>query len=285
MNKTESDILSELRYRPLTDIDVGKMRSRIRGHILSEVIFRSTKKNMVKQLAEYRKSSKKNSTAYQLIATSKVTLSWGNTKIALPKGDYFFSFYFPEKIQGHYKINYFKKIDMTQVRDTWFIHQLKGLKPKSILELGSGESCRLGEIIRNQFPKAHYLGIDLKAPKKEHYLRANFLVSLPRINRPHVVIAQEVFEHISEKKLILFFLKLKSNGAHTICMTTPNVDFNKYLDIGLRHNDHKFEWSKARLTYWVKTLKTTIPSEVKIIQLGKLIKGSGPTWAINIKFL
>ncbi|MHA7837195.1 MAG: methyltransferase domain-containing protein [bacterium] len=66
----------------------------------------------------------------------------------------------------------------------------------------------------------------------------------------------ETIEHMDPERLSVVERALfDSMRPRTVVLTTPNADFNPFLEVPahrFRHPDHRFEWGRARFARWVE---------------------------------
>uniref|UniRef100_A0A914W8D4 Small RNA 2'-O-methyltransferase n=1 Tax=Plectus sambesii TaxID=2011161 RepID=A0A914W8D4_9BILA len=77
------------------------------------------------------------------------------------------------------------------------------------------------------------------------------------------VVAIEIIEHLPESTLqqvpLVVFGKIRPKVA---IFTTPNGEFNPLFDMGpnhYRHDDHKFEWTRAEFRQWCESVVAAYP--------------------------
>ncbi|WP_427137686.1 3' terminal RNA ribose 2'-O-methyltransferase Hen1 [Psychrobacillus psychrodurans] len=74
-----------------------------------------------------------------------------------------------------------------------------------------------------------------------------------RLKNKDVIILCEVIEHIDEERLPKAMdLILEQYYPSSIIITTPNKEYNHVYEMteSLRHNDHRFEWSREEFKEW-----------------------------------
>ena len=87
--------------------------------------------------------------------------------------------------------------------------------------------------------------------------------------------AVEVMEHIMPEKLPIFEKVLFQKAAHpTIIVTTPNREYNaRYHCAGggmLRHEDHRFEWTREEFTAWIEKICGQYGYEAEVKGIGEM---------------
>jgi SAM-dependent methyltransferase/predicted nucleotidyltransferase len=84
-------------------------------------------------------------------------------------------------------------------------------------------------------------------------------------------VAVEVIEHLDPSDLDAFvqtaFGRLR---PRVLVLTTPNAEFNALLKtVGLRHPEHRFEWTRAQFRAWTRPIASAYSYEVVIRPLGR----------------
>ena len=85
----------------------------------------------------------------------------------------------------------------------------------------------------------------------------------------------EVIEHIMPEKLSIFEKVLFQKAAHpTIIVTTPNREYNaRYHCAGggmLRHEDHRFEWTREEFVAWTAKICGQYGYEAEVKGIGEM---------------
>ena len=160
-------------------------------------------------------------------------------------------------------------------RIDWAVETLVRLRPASIVDLGCGEGrllCRLAE--RPEFTEL--AGADASAWSlaiAKHRLRKDrkragpdrdvelFQTALTfrdeRLERYEAATLIEVIEHVEPHRLdTLEEVVLGRIRPRILLVTTPNREYNVLYpgleDGGLRHRDHRFEWTRAEFRRWAE---------------------------------
>ncbi|WP_075619063.1 3' terminal RNA ribose 2'-O-methyltransferase Hen1 [Paenisporosarcina indica] len=163
-----------------------------------------------------------------------------------------------------------EKIRLNDLRYERIVETVSLMKPKSIVDFGSGEgklSVRLGFVtgVKEILAVEPSESATLKALRRFEKVtnKEGFVVpetlwgSLfyydERLKGKDVMILCEVIEHIDEyrlPKVLDTILHDYQPGA--LIITTPNREYNMVYDMDdhFRHNDHRFEWTRAEFYQW-----------------------------------
>jgi 3' terminal RNA ribose 2'-O-methyltransferase Hen1 len=160
-----------------------------------------------------------------------------------------------------------------------------------VLDLGCGEG-RLIQLLLGEPQFSEILGMDVAYRALE---RANERFErLPSSQRARVRLIQgsltyrdvrlegydaaavvEVIEHLDPARLAAFERVLFAHARPaTIAITTPNREYNVRFagmaEGGMRHSDHRFEWTRAELAAWAERVAAAHGYRVQISPLGPL---------------
>lgn len=147
-----------------------------------------------------------------------------------------------------------------------------------VLDLGCGGGALLGELIRDS-RYTEIVGADVSTRSLEIAERRLRLDRLPGRQRARVRLLQssvtylddrlrgfdaavlmEVIEHVDPPRLGDLAEAVFGHAAPgTVIVTTPNVEYNvRYEGLtGLRHSDHRFEWTRAEFATWASRTAAT----------------------------
>ncbi|XP_041861155.1 small RNA 2'-O-methyltransferase [Melanotaenia boesemani] len=167
-------------------------------------------------------------------------------------------------------------------------------KPKKVIDLGCGE-CSLLKKLRFHREIELLVGVDIngaKIKKKMHVLAPISTDYLQPSNRQlriemyqgsvtqrdarlrgfDLVTGIELIEHLTLADVELFSAVVFGYMAPaTVIVSTPNSEFNPLLPglSGFRHNDHKFEWSRAEFRAWAMKVCLEHGYEVEFTGVGQ----------------
>ena len=91
--------------------------------------------------------------------------------------------------------------------------------------------------------------------KRIDIIQSSLIYRDQRIHGFQAAVAMEVIEHIDPPKLTAFAqVVLGEAQPGTLVVTTPNVEYNALFTMlrssGLRHRDHRFEWTRTEFQKW-----------------------------------
>jgi 3' terminal RNA ribose 2'-O-methyltransferase Hen1 len=84
----------------------------------------------------------------------------------------------------------------------------------------------------------------------------------------------EVIEHIDPPRLGAFAdAVFGAARPHTVVLTTPNAEYNARYETleadALRHDDHRFEWSRAEFRAWAEATAERYSYHVRFDEIGE----------------
>ncbi len=180
---------------------------------------------------------------------------------------------------------------LVRLRHDAVLEAVRELRPSTVVDLGCGPGALLGSLLEVQ-GVSRVIGTEVsdssltKAAKRLHVDRMTerqaarltlLLSSLqyedPRLAGLDLAILMEVVEHVDPERLpaVVGNVFGAMRPRHVV-VTTPNVEHNvRYpalLDGGLRHPDHRFEWSRAELASWARQVGESYGYSVQLHPVG-----------------
>ena len=161
----------------------------------------------------------------------------------------------------------------------------------SVIDLGCGE-CRLTSLLLNEKQIRKVTACDVsvreleKAAQRLHYdrmpeyrkqkltlMQASLTYRDKRFSGYDCACIVEVIEHIEPLRIPAFERVVFEFAApQTVILTTPNKEYNKnyeFLPEGeLRHDDHRFEWTREEFQNWTEHICQTFGYTCEIAGIG-----------------
>ena len=170
--------------------------------------------------------------------------------------------------------------NLHEQRLDWVESALRDTGAERVVDLGCGE----GRLLRRLLDEQQYreiVGADVSARSLEIARRRLGMRKMKAADRDRISLLQtslvyrdrrlagfdavtlvEVIEHVEPERLDLFQRNLFDNlqpGA--VILTTPNREYNVRFENmrpnGLRHRDHRFEWTRAEFETWARKAAET----------------------------
>ncbi len=177
-------------------------------------------------------------------------------------------------------------------------NEIYQLGPKRVLDLGCGEGKLLRLLLRQ--PKIEFIrGMDVSHQALSRAAQRLHLDELSPRQRARIELIQgsllyrderlagfdaaalvEVIEHLDENRLAALeaVVFAQARPAH-IFVTTPNADYNQLfekLSAGeFRHDDHRFEWTRAEFSAWATGVAERHGYQVRLVAMGEEVEGVG----------
>ncbi|MGI4886881.1 MAG: 3' terminal RNA ribose 2'-O-methyltransferase Hen1 [Janthinobacterium lividum] len=190
------------------------------------------------------------------------------------------------------------KLSLHDQRLQQVAQEMYDLGPKRVLDLGCGEGKLLRLLLRQ--PKIEYiLGMDVSHQALSRAAQRLHLVEMPPRQRARIDLVQgsllyrddrlagfdaaalvEVIEHLDENRLAALEAVVfgQARPGH-VFVTTPNADYNQLfekLNAGeFRHDDHRFEWSRAEFAAWATAVAERHGYQVRLVTMGEELEGVG----------
>jgi 3' terminal RNA ribose 2'-O-methyltransferase Hen1 len=178
------------------------------------------------------------------------------------------------------------------------VEKLLETKAERILDLGCGEGKLIRQLIKqkqfseitgmdisyNELVKAkERLHFDEMAPKQKERIKL-FQGSLTykdkRLEGYDAAAVIEVIEHLDLNRLKAFERVLfEFAKPGTIVLTTPNREYNvvyeKMNDEEMRHDDHRFEWTRKEFAMWANKTGKKFNYKVELFPIGEEVENVG----------
>lgn len=162
---------------------------------------------------------------------------------------------------------------------------------KSVIDLGCGEGKLLAMLLNEpQFTKLtgadvsisalerskrtlHYDDLSETKRSRLHLMQASLTYQDVRFSGYDAAAIVEVIEHLDPMRLpALERIVFEVAAPSTVVLTTPNKDYNIHYENlpkdGLRHTDHRFEWTRSEFAQWCEHICDSFGYTVEIQDIG-----------------
>jgi 2-polyprenyl-3-methyl-5-hydroxy-6-metoxy-1,4-benzoquinol methylase len=161
---------------------------------------------------------------------------------------------------------------------------------ESVIDLGCGEGNLLRLLVKEK-TFTRIAGVDVSRLALERARDKLKLDRLPDARKNRISLFQgsltyrdkrfrgydaaalvEVIEHLEENRLdTLAAVVFGDARPGMVVISTPNVEYNELYGISrFRHEDHRFEWSRARFQSWAEEVARRYAYEVSFADIGEL---------------
>jgi 3' terminal RNA ribose 2'-O-methyltransferase Hen1 len=168
----------------------------------------------------------------------------------------------------------------------------------SVLDLGCGEGKLIRQLIKQkQFTRIAGMDVSynelLKAKEKLHFdemspkqkerislFQGSLTYKDQRLEGFDAAAVVEVIEHLDLNRLKAFERVLfEFAKPKTVVLTTPNQEYNvmwEKLDAAqMRHEDHRFEWTRQEFADWAHQIGQTYQYQVELLPVGDEVENVG----------
>ena len=186
-----------------------------------------------------------------------------------------------------------RKETLHQKRLTAVLEQLKKSGAESVLDLGCGEGKLLRMLLKEkQFTRIAGMDVAydelLKAKERMHWEemapKQKERISLfqgaltykdKRLEGYDAAAIVEVIEHLDENRLQAFErVVFECAQPKIVILTTPNAEYNALFENmeagGMRHSDHRFEWTRKEFEAWAEKIAKAYNYNVAFLPLGEV---------------
>jgi 3' terminal RNA ribose 2'-O-methyltransferase Hen1 len=184
-----------------------------------------------------------------------------------------------------------KPISLAEQRMGAVIAALRSSGAKRVLDLGCGEGRLLRELLKDK-AFTEIVGLDVSHRALEIASQKLRLEDLPRMQKERIRLIHgsltyrdkrlagydaatvvEVIEHQDPARLAAFERVLFDFARpQTAVVTTPNVEYNVKFETlpggKMRHEDHRFEWTRAEFQSWAQAISERFGYNVRFMPVG-----------------
>ncbi|MEU7000556.1 3' terminal RNA ribose 2'-O-methyltransferase Hen1 [Nonomuraea sp. NPDC046570] len=196
-----------------------------------------------------------------------------------------------------------KAVPLNTLRREAVLAKLEELGAATVIDLGCGSGQLVGALLgRPRFTRV--TGVDVSPLALAIAARKLKLDRMPDTKRARLTLFQgaltytdkrfagydaavlmEVIEHVDPPRLAALERVVFGHAkpAHVL-VTTPNVEYNPRYEFltGLRHNDHRFEWTRAEFTAWATRVAAEYGYRVAFAPVGEADPELGPPTQMGV---
>ncbi|GAA2652380.1 3' terminal RNA ribose 2'-O-methyltransferase Hen1 [Paractinoplanes durhamensis] len=164
-----------------------------------------------------------------------------------------------------------RKVSLAEQRRDAVLAVLAEADAARVLDLGCGPGALLAALVKDR-RFTEIVGTDVSSRALDQAARRLHLDRLPERQRDRIKIWQsaltyrddrlrgydaavlmEVIEHVDPPRLPALEASVFGHARpRTVVLTTPNAEYNVHYEglTGMRHSDHRFEWTRAEFQAW-----------------------------------
>lgn len=185
-----------------------------------------------------------------------------------------------------------KKLNLNQQRLGTVVAALKSVNAQRVIDIGCGEGNLLSLLLKDKSFE-QITGVDVSYNVLERAKDKLKIDRLPEMQRKRINLFQgsltyrdkrfsgydaltaiEVIEHLDENRLAAFEkVVFKFARPQTAIISTPNKEYNTHYsnlyEGEMRHNDHRFEWTRNEFKAWSDRIAEYYGYSVRLIQVGE----------------
>lgn len=187
------------------------------------------------------------------------------------------------------------RLPLHQRRRDVVCRTVTGLNAQSVLDLGCGSGQLLTELVRNR-DLVRITGLDVSSlaleiaarrlriddgddrlRRRVTLLQGALTYEDERLRGYDVAVLMEVVEHIDPPRLpALEHVVFAAARPRAVIVTTPNSEYNVNYEglSGMRHPDHRFEWTRTEFSDWARQVARRNGYDVRLDGIGV---GTAPT--------
>jgi len=188
-----------------------------------------------------------------------------------------------------------KPLKLNEMRLETVMETLLAREAQRVLDLGCGEGRLLKRLLK-QAPFKRMVGVDVSTTALDIAAKRLKLATMGEKQRERIELWQgaltyrdqrfigfdvitlvEVIEHLDLDRLpALERVVFEFAGPPLVIVTTPNREFNarfENLAAGkLRHDDHRFEWTRAEFRDWCERVAKTYAYRIELHPIGRWMR-------------
>jgi 3' terminal RNA ribose 2'-O-methyltransferase Hen1 len=192
-----------------------------------------------------------------------------------------------------------RSVPLARLRADAVLAELRDAGARSVVDLGCGEGALLVRLLEERTVE-RVLGVDVSHRALERAAARLHLDTMPEHQRVRVELAQssltysdarvagfdaavlmEVIEHVDEPRLAALERAVLGHARPgVLVVTTPNAEHNvRYAHLvhgTMRHDDHRFEWTRAEFEQWARDAAARHGYVVRFAPVGAVDPEVGP---------